>query len=209
VPSGVDWDAAGGFPEVFTTAHDALFSQCGLSVGERVCVHGAAGGVGVAGVQLAVAAGCDVVATVRKKSLRGAVAALGATVVEPEGFGAHGPFDVVLELVGGPNLPEDVKALRTSGRIVVIGVGGGARTELNLLDLMGKRGAIHASTLRARSLEDKAAAARAVERHVLPLLQRGAVTVPVEATFPMADAAAAYERFAAGGKLGKIVLVND
>jgi NADPH:quinone reductase-like Zn-dependent oxidoreductase len=207
-PDGMAWDAAGGFPEVFTTAHDALFTQCRLTVGERVCVHGAAGGVGAAGVQLAVAAGCSVVATVRNAALRSAVASLGATVVEPEGFGAHGPFDVVLELVGGPNLPEDVRALATGGRIVVIGVGGGARSELNLLDLMGKRGSIHASTLRARSLEDKAAAARAVERHVVPLLARGAVRVPVEATFPMADAAAAYERFAAGGKLGKIVLVD-
>lgn len=211
VPDGVDWAAAGGFPEVFTTAHDALFTQCGLSVGERVCVHGAAGGVGVAGVQLAAAAGCDVVATVRNEALRDAVAALGDGVVavDPEGFADHGPFDVVLELVGGPNLADDVRSLTIGGRIAVIGVGGGGKAELNLLDLMGKRGRIHGSTLRARSLEDKAAAARAVERHVVPLLASGRVRVPVEATFPMAEAAAAYERFAAGGKLGKLVLVDD
>jgi NADPH:quinone reductase-like Zn-dependent oxidoreductase len=209
VPDGIDWPEAGGFPEVFTTAHDALFSQCGLGMGERVCIHGAAGGVGIAGVQLAVAAGCDVVATVRNESLREAVTAFGATVVEPEGFGEHGPFDVVLELVGAPNIPEDMRALATGGRIAVIGVGAGAAAELNLLELMGKRGRIHGSTLRARSLEDKALAARAVERHVLPLLADGRVRVPVEATFPMSEAAAAYERFAAGGKLGKVVLVND
>jgi NADPH:quinone reductase len=208
VPDGLPWEAAGGFPEVFTTAHDALFTQCGLAVGERVCVHGAAGGVGVAGVQLAVAAGCSVVATVRNESLRAAVAALGADAVDPVGFGAHGPFDVILELVGGPNLTEDVRSLTTGGRIAVIGVGGGAQAEISLLDLMGKRGRVHGSTLRARSLEDKAAAARAVEKHVLPLLAAGVVTVPVEATFPMAEAAAAYERFAAGGKLGKIVLLT-
>ncbi|MBA2280949.1 MAG: zinc-binding dehydrogenase, partial [Acidimicrobiia bacterium] len=120
-----------------------------------------------------------------------------------------GPFDVVLELVGGPNLDADVAALALGGRIAVIGVSAGAKAELNLLELMGKRGRIHGSTLRTRSLEDKAAAARAVERHVLPLLAAGTVRVPVEATFPMADAAAAYERFAAGGKLGKIVLTTD
>ena len=208
VPDRLDWAAAGGFPEAFTTAHDALFTQCGLSMGERVCVHGAAGGVGVAGVQLAVAAGCSVLATVRNEALRGAVADLGATPVDPAGFGQHRPFDVILELIGGPNLAEDVQSLATGGRIAIIGVGGGPKAELSLLDLMGKRGRIHGSTLRARSLEDKAAAARAVERHVLPLLAAGRLRVPVETTIPMADAAAAHDRFAAGGKLGKIVLVT-
>jgi NADPH2:quinone reductase len=208
VPDGVSWEAAGGFAEAFTTAHDALFSQCGLAMGERVCIHGAAGGVGVAGVQLAVAAGCEVVATVRNESLRAAVEALGARAVDSTGFGAHGPFDVVLELIGGPNLAEDVQSLATGGRISIIGVGGGPKAELSLLDLMGKRGRIHGSTLRARSLEDKANAARAVERHVLPLLAAGTVEVPIEATFPLAEAATAYERFAEGGKLGKLVLTN-
>ena len=79
VPDGVAWPEAGGFPEVFTTAHDALFTQCDLAMGERLCVHGAAGGVGTAGVQLGAAAGCTVVATVRNESLRDDVAALGAT----------------------------------------------------------------------------------------------------------------------------------
>ena len=208
VPDGVDWGSAGGFPEAFTTAHDALFTQCGLGVGERLCVHGAAGGVGIAGVQLGVAAGCSVVATVRNAALREAVAGFGAEVVAPDEFVEQGPFDVVLELVGGPNLADDVGALATGGRIAVIGVGAGITAELNLRDLMGKRGRIHGSTLRARSLEDKAVAARAVERHVLPLLAAGKVTVPVEATYPMAEAAAAYEQFAAGGKLGKLVLVT-
>ena len=106
VPDGLTWAEAGGFPEVFTTAHDALFTQCGLHVGERVCVHGAAGGVGIAGVQLAVAAGAEVVATVRNKDLRDAVSDFGATAVAPEDFVDHGPFDVVLELVGAPNLPD-------------------------------------------------------------------------------------------------------
>jgi NADPH:quinone reductase len=209
IPPRLGDPEAGGFPEAFTTAHDAVFTQCGLGTGERLCVHGAAGGVGIAGVQQGVAAGCTVVATVRSEELREAVAAFGATVVAPEAFVDHGPFDVILELIGAPNLSDDVRSLSIGGRVAIIGVGGGAAAELNLLDLMGRRGRIHGSTLRTRSLEDKAVAARAVERHVLPLLADGRVRVPVEATFPMAEAAAAYERFAAGGKLGKVVLVTE
>ena len=207
VPGNLDWPAAGGVPEVFTTAHDALFTQCRLGAGERLLVHGAAGGVGTAAVQLGAAAGARVTATVRNPQLRDEVAALGAAdVLDPDGFGEHGPYDVVLELVGAPNLADDLNALATGGRIVVIGVGGGFKAELNLLALMGKRAAIRGSTLRARPLEEKAATARAMERHVLPLLERGAVRVPVADTFALDDVADAYERFAAGGKLGKIVL---
>lgn len=208
VPQQIDWPEAGGFPEVFTTAHDALFTQCGLVLGERVCVHGAAGGVGIAGVQLAVAAGASVVATVRNEELRPSVATFGAEVAATDDFVVRGPFDVILELVGAPNLPNDVEALATGGRIAVIGVGGGAAAELNLLALMGKRARIHGSTLRARPLEQKAMAAHLVEAQVLPHLDQGTIKVPVAATYPMAEATAAYERFAAGGKLGKIVLVN-
>ncbi|HVM09691.1 MAG TPA: zinc-binding dehydrogenase [Acidimicrobiales bacterium] len=211
VPQGLEWVEAGGFPEVFTTAHDALFTQAELKMGERLCVHGAAGGVGTAAVQLGAAAGAWVTATVRNAELRDAVASLGSTVgwtevVAPEGFGEHGPFDVILELVGAPNLEANLLALDTGGRITVIGVGAGAIAPMNLLVLMQKRARIHGSTLRARPLEDKAAAARAVERHVLPLLEAGDIRVPIEEVFPLSDAAAAYDRFAEGGKLGKIVL---
>jgi NADPH:quinone reductase-like Zn-dependent oxidoreductase len=206
VPEELDWVAAGGVPEAFTTAHDALFSQAGLSVGERLLVHGAAGGVGTAAVQLGVMAGARVTATVRDASLREQIIALGVNAIAPEGFGEHGPFDVILELVGAPNLPEDVKALAQRGRIVVIGIGAGAKAELNLAVLMAKRGSIHASTLRARSLEDKADAARRVEKSVLPGFASGDLSVPVTATFPLDAVGDAYERFQAGGKLGKIVL---
>lgn len=214
VPASIGWPEAGGFPEAFTTAHDALFTQCGLQMGERVCIHGAAGGVGTAAVQLAAAAGAWVTATVRNLDLRDAVAALGSeagwtSVVPPDGFVEHGPYDVILELVGAPNLPANLAALETRGRISIIGVGAGARAELDLFALMRSRGLIRASTLRTRPLEDKADAARRVERHVLPLLEAGDVRVPVDATFPLADAEDAYERFALGGKLGKIVLTMD
>jgi putative PIG3 family NAD(P)H quinone oxidoreductase len=206
VPDALDLIAAGGVPEVFTTAHDAVFTQARLQAGERLLVHGAAGGVGSAAVQLGHAAGAQVTATVRNESHRAAVAALGATVIEPEGFDAAGPFDVILELVGAPNLPQDLNALDTGGRIVVIGLGAGATAEVNLGILMYKRARILASTLRARPLEQKAQTARALEREVLPLFQSGVLQVPIAATYPFEDAVEAYARFAAAGKLGKIIL---
>ncbi len=209
VPQSLDWPAAGGLPEVFTTAHDALFTQAELRPGERLLVHGGAGGVGTAAIQLARACGARVTATVRDEALRAQVAELGAEAIAPEGFSEHGPFDVVLELVGAPNFAENLNALATGGRIAVIGVPGGVKAELNLLALMGRRARIHGSTLRARPLEEKALAARALEREVLPLFEAGRLRVPVAATLPLDEAAEAYERFAAGGKLGKIVLTID
>ncbi len=206
VPDELDWTAAGGVPEVFTTAHDAVFTQARLAAGERLLVHGAAGGVGMAAVQLGTMAGARVTATVRNEQAREQIGALDVNAIAPEGFESAGPFDVILELVGGPNLAANLQALAMRGRIVVIGISAGAKAELDLRTLMGKRGSIHASTLRARSLEDKAQAARLVERTVLPGFASGDLSVPVTAGFPLEEAAAAYERFQAGGKLGKIVL---
>jgi putative PIG3 family NAD(P)H quinone oxidoreductase len=208
VPERLSWVQAGGTPEAFTTAHDALFTQAGLRAGERLLVHGGAGGVGTAAIQLGHAAGARVTATVRNPDHRDKVAELGATVIDPHGFGDHGPFDVILELVGAINLTENVKALEIEGRISVIGIGAGAKGELNLAALMGKRGAIRASTLRPRPLEAKALTARAMERSVLPLLASGAVHVQIADEFPLEHAEQAYDRFAAGGKLGKIILLT-
>jgi NADPH:quinone reductase len=208
VPDALDWPAAGGLPEVFITAHDALFTQAELRSGERLLVHGGAGGVGTAAIQLGRAVGASVTATVRREELRVQVAALGAEAIAPEGFAERGPFDVILELVGAPNMAENLQALAIGGRIAVIGVAAGAKSELNLLALMGKRARIHGSTLRARPLEEKALVARRLEHEVLPLFDSSppALRVPIADTFPLEEAAAAYERFAAGGKLGKIVL---
>jgi NADPH2:quinone reductase len=209
VPDGIDWPAAGGFAEAFTTAHDALFTQCDLRAAERVCVHGAAGGVGSAAVQLAAAAGAEVVATVRNPALRDAVGALGAHhVIDPADLADAGPFDLILELVGAPNWPTNLDVLAPWGRVVVIGVGAGSRVEIDLLTVMQKRATVRGSTLRNRPLEEKGQAAQAVRRHVLPLLADGRLQVPVDTTFPMDHAPAAYDHFAAGGKLGKIVLTN-
>jgi NADPH:quinone reductase-like Zn-dependent oxidoreductase len=206
VPEELDWTAAGGVPEVFTTAHDALFSQAGLTVGERLLVHGAAGGVGTAAVQLGAMAGARVTATVRNEHCREQVGALGVNALAPDEFAGAGPFDVILELVGAPNFPGNLDALAERGRICVIGAGAGPRVELDLHVLMGKRARMHGSVLRARSLEDKAAAARLVEKAVLPGFASGDLSVPVAASYPLDEVAAAYERFASGGKLGKIVL---
>jgi NADPH2:quinone reductase len=184
IPDELDWTAAGGVPEAFTTAHDALFTQAGLTVGERLLVHGAAGGVGMAAVQLGVMAGARVTATVRNEHAREQIAAYGVNAIAPENFSEAGEYDVILELVGAPNLTQNLDVLAMQGRICIIGVGAGAKAEIDLRKLMGKRGRIHGSMLRNRPIEEKAIAARLVEKMVLP----------------------AYERFQAGGKFGKIVL---
>ena len=207
VPENLEWTQAGGTPEVFTTAHDALFTQAGLRAGERLLVHGGAGGVGTAAVQLGRAAGARVTATVRNADVRDEVAKLGAEVIAPEGFAEHGPFDVILELVGAPNLHDNLMSLNIWGRIATIGVGAGAKAEINLGLLLGKRATIHGSTLRPRPLEEKAMTARAMERSVLPLLESEAIRVPIAETFPLERAPDAYDRFTAGGKFGKVVLV--
>lgn len=199
VPSTLSDEQAGGFVEVFATAHDALFTQAGLRAGERLLVNGAAGGVGVAGVQLGIAAGAAVTALARHSHER--LEALGADT------GADGDYDVVLELVGGDHIAEDLGRLAVGGRIVVIGMGAGSRVTLELGLLMRSRGRISSSTLRARRLEEKALVVQRLARHVLPLAGRGALTVPVERTFPLAEAQEAYDAFAAGGKFGKLVLV--
>jgi putative PIG3 family NAD(P)H quinone oxidoreductase len=209
IPDNLSWVEAGGVPEVFTTAHDAVCTQAGLVAGEHLLIHGAAGGVGCAAVQLGRAAGARVTASVRNTDLHAGVAALGAEVVTPDAVHDRAPFDVILELVGAVNLMDNLKALNMGGRIAVIGTGAGATGEINLGLLMMKRARLHGSTLRARPLELKALTARAMERSVLPLLASGAVKVPIAQTYPLAEAPAAYEHFKAGGKLGKIVLTMD
>ena len=209
VPDGIDLVPAGGFPEVYSTAQDALITQACLGAGDRVVISGAAGGVGTAAVQLAHAVGAHVVATVRNTDLHGEVSALGADdVITPDGIADLAPFDVSLELVGAPGVEAVLPHLATGARVVVIGVGAGAKAEVNLLALMGARATIGGSTLRSRSTEEKGDVARLVEGYSLGLLAEGRVTVPVAATYPLADATAAYDRFAAGGKLGKIILVT-
>ena len=209
VPEGVGWAAAGGFPEVFETAYDALFEQAGLHVGDRLLVTGAAGGVGTAAVQLGSVAGARVTAAVRDLSTAAALRELGADeVVAHSAVAQAGPYDVLLELVGGESLAAAVPALSVGARAVVIGVGAGSEFSCDLRDLMGRRARISASTLRARPSSEKAVLAARMRRSVVPLLAAGRLSVPIQETFAMSDAAGAYERFSVGGKLGKIVLLT-
>lgn len=206
VPDSLSWDRAGGLPQAFTTAHDALFTQGGLEMGERLLVSGGAGGVGTAAIQLGRSAGARVVALVRDESLHDEISELGATVVDTRQPLDPRVFDVVLELIGAPFLEQDLHTLDSGGRLVVIGTTAGNEFRLNLHTLMEKRAAIYGSALRTRSLEEKARAARLVEQHILPLVSRGSVTVPIHETYPFQDAAAAYRDFGTRGKLGKLIL---
>lgn len=200
VPESVGWAEAGGFVEVFATAHDALFTQAELSSGERLLVNGAAGGVGIAGVQLGAEAGASVTGTARHHLEQ--IRELGATDTDPSG-----KYNVILELVGGDNLRTDLERLELKGRLAVIGLGAGASAEVNFGRLLRARGRIHGSTLRSRTRAEKAEVIRRLRENVLPLLEEGRVTVPVHATYALDQAQEAYDAFAAGGKFGKIVLV--
>jgi NADPH:quinone reductase len=209
LPDELSYAEGAALPMNYLTAQFALAERGQLKAGETVLVHGAAGGVGTAAVQLGAAAGARVVATVRDPGLHRAVADLGAAVVvEPGQAAAHGPFDIILELVGAPNFAANLDALATGGRLMVTGVGAGSSVQLDLRQLMGRQARLLGSLLRPRSLEEKADAARRVEHQVLPLLADGRLKTLVAATFPLEAAQEAYDRFAAGGKLGKLVLVT-
>jgi NADPH:quinone reductase len=206
VPDDLSTTEAGAFPEIFATAHDALFSQANLTIGERLLVTGAAGGVGIAAVQLGRAAGADVVASVRDTRLHQRVSQLGGRAAGPEEALALGPFDVVLELVGGRGTAAAVAALGPLGRLVVIGLSAGRHFELDLSQMMAKRATLRSSNLRYRALEEKAVVVQRLARHVVPLLAPGRLSIAVQATYPFGQAQEAYEHFALGGKFGKIIL---
>ena len=156
-------------------------------------MHGAAGGVGTAAVQIGRVSGARVTATVRREELRPQVERLGAVAIAPDDFAEHGPYDVILELVGAGNLEDNLASLARRGRIAVIGVGGsGPVAEMNLLALMQKHARIHGSTLRA-ARSRRRRLARLVERELLPHFEHGALTVPVAATFPLEEAEQAYD----------------
>lgn len=207
VPDGWDPVHAGGAPEALITAHDALFTQGDLGLGDRVLVTGAAGGVGTAAIQLARGTGAHVVASARGTDRHDALAELGAhEVVTPDEQADAGPFDVVVELVGGPSLSTVTRSLATGARIVVIGVGAGPKLELNLMALMGARAMLRGSTLRARPLADRVLATRAAGHVLATLVAADAYRVPVAATHPLDDAPVAYDVFDRGGHVGKVIL---
>ena len=161
-------------------------------------------------MQIASVSGARVLATVRDAALREAVAKLGASVVPPDDLVEHaladGGADVVLELVGAPNLGPDIASLATKGRVVIVGTGAGTAATLDLRTLMGRRARVIGTGLRSRPLEEKAAAVQSFAREVVPHLATGRIVPLIDRVFPAGEAAAAYDRLAERGKLGKVLL---
>jgi NADPH:quinone reductase len=208
IPEVFSWEQAAGFPEAFVTAHDALFVQGDLRPGDRVLISGAAGGIGTAGVQIAAAAGAEVIASVRNADNRERVRQMGAIrAIDPADAEKNGPYDLIMELVGATNFDANLRALDIGGRIVVIGTGSGTEANLDLRALSQKRATVRASTLRARAMEEKAIATRAVERELLPLVREGKIDLVVAASYKLKDADLGYEAFRRSGKVGKIILL--
>ncbi len=207
VPDGLSIEAAGGFCETFFTAYDALFRQAGLAMGERVLVTGAAGGVGTAAVQLVRLAGALPIASSRHADLLPELARLGAAAaLGPDEALEQGPFQVVLELVGAPSLGPVLHHLAEGARIVVVGIAAGAQLQLDLGRMMRRRASLRGTTLRSRTRSEKGELTRQIAWHLLPLLGNGDLSVPLAASYPMDQAPAAYARFRAGAKLGKVIL---
>lgn len=209
IPEGMSFEDAAAVPEAFITAHDAI-SQAGLRGGETLLVHAAGSGVGTAAVQLGHAFGAYVVGTARTKDKLDRAAALGmdrGIVATDAKFAAEaGEPHVILELVGGAYLAEDLRAARLRGRIVLIGTMAGAKQELELGLVLRKRLHLIGTVLRARPLEEKIAAVRAFEAQVVPLFARGLVKPVVDQVLPLADAGKAHERMTSNAGFGKIIL---
>ncbi len=208
VPDHVSWDQAGGFPEAFTTAHDALVTQGQLASGERVLISGATGGVGVAAVQIARALGAHVIAVTRTSEHHERLRECGADeTVTLDQVAGVARVDVVLELVGAAHLGVAQNILNPFARVVVIGVSsGGSRVELDLRAFMGSRSTLSGSTLRSRSRTEKGEVADRVSQTLVPRWRTGELHVPIAQSFALEDATEAYEYFAQPGKFGKVVL---
>jgi NADPH:quinone reductase len=213
VPDTLDDEDAAAVAEAFITAHDAVAVQAALRPGDHLLVHGAAGGVGSAAVQIGVRMGARVIGVVRHEPGRELMRSLGATPVGDDDFaaavaretGGHGA-DVVLELVGAPHFPGNLEALAVRGRLIVVGVAAGHEVQLSLLRMMQKRATLKGTVLRARPIEEKGAAVRAFERELVPALAAGTIRPLVDRVFDAADASAAFDHLAAPGKTGKVLL---
>ena len=210
VPSSLADDDAAAVPEAYITAHDAVFTQCGLQMGETLLVNGANGAVGSAGARLGLAAGARVVGCVRSPDTARTLEKEGAILVTPDSAVARivelGGADVVLELIGAPNLDLDFQVLALKGRIVIVGTGAGAEAGISLQRLMAKRASLRGTVLRARPVEEKAAAVQAFARSVVPLLAAGRALPEIDWVFPAAEVTAAFDHLMKPGKTGKVLL---
>ena len=213
IPDGLSYEQAAAIPEAFITAHDAMVGQAGLRGGETLLVHAVGSGVGTAAVQLGRALGVFVIGTARsaEKLARARELGLGAGVV-PDGHKfadavkKHGEPSVILELIGGPYVDEDIRTAAVLGRIVLVGLLAGGRNEVDLGGLLRKRLRVFGTVLRARPLEEKIAAIRSFEAHVVPLVQRGLIAPVIDTVMDLDEAAAAHARMASNAGFGKIVL---
>ncbi|MFF5454695.1 NAD(P)H-quinone oxidoreductase [Streptomyces sp. NPDC012950] len=212
VPKGIGLTEAAGLPEATATVWSNLVMTAGLKAGETLLVHGGAGGVGTMAIQIAKALGARVVTTVGGPEKAARARELGADVAidyRTEDFAEYGPYDVILDVVGGDYLERNVRSLAADGRLVVIGLQKGLEGRLNLAEIVFKRASVHGTTLRTRTKEYKAEVVAAVRKNVWPMIEDGTVKLIVERTVPMADAAGGHRLLEAGGHLGKILLVND
>ena len=222
VPSALDAVAAGGIPEAFVTAHDAMVTAATVESGEWTFVPAVGSGVGTAAVQLARALGVHTVGTARSESKLARCRELGldvglvapttadgnldASALTAALWEATGGIGVTLDLVGGPYLGIAIDAAAPDGRIICIGTLAGLRTEVSVLSILVKRLRITGTTLRPRSRAAKAAATAAFARDVVPLLAAGSVVPVIDTVVPLADAESAYEMVARDANLGKVVL---
>ncbi|MFJ8158123.1 NAD(P)H-quinone oxidoreductase [Streptomyces sp. NPDC094468] len=212
VPEGIGLVEAAGLPEAVATVWSNIVMTAGLKKGETLLVHGGAGGVGTAAIQIAKALGARVVTTVGGPEKVARARELGADVAvdhRTEDFAESGPYDVILDVVGGDYLERNVRSLAADGRLLVIGLQNGLEGNLNLAELVFKRASVHGTTLRTRSKEQKAAIIADVRKHVWPMIENGAVRLLVDQTVPMTEAAEAHRLMETGGHLGKILLVNN
>ncbi|WP_188188845.1 NAD(P)H-quinone oxidoreductase [Nonomuraea sp. SYSU D8015] len=211
VPDGVSLPVAAALPEAVCTVWSNVFMVGRLRKGETLLVHGGASGVGTFAVQLAKALGSHVVATVGTAAKAERVRQLGADEVvnyREEDFAEKVKADVILDIMGAKYLAGNVRALRSGGRLVVIGLQGGRKAELDLGALLAKRASVHGTTLRARPVEEKGAIVRSVVDNVWPLVAAGAVRPVVHAEVPMPEAGEAHRMLDSGEHVGKILLVR-
>lgn len=209
VPRGVDVVEAAGLPEVACTVWSNVFMLAGLRAGETLLAHGGGSGIGTFAIQLAKARGARVVTTVGSPEKAARCRELGADVTvdyREEDFVDSGPYDVILDLIGAKYLARNVAALATGGRLMVIGLQGGAKAELDLGRLLRKRALVHATALRSRPAGEKAEIVAGVREHVWPLLESGDVRPVIDRRFPMPDASRAHELLEESGHVGKILL---
>jgi putative PIG3 family NAD(P)H quinone oxidoreductase len=219
VPDGVDLVTAAALPEVACTVFSNVIMVAGLQSGESFLVHGGAGGIGTFAIQLASVLGARVLATAGSAEKLAVCADLGADVtinyreddfVEAAREATDGQgVDVILDNMGASYLGRNVTALATEGRLVIIGMQGGTKGELDISALLRKRGAVVATALRSRPVEEKAAICASVVEHVWPLVAEGQIRPIVHTTMPLSEAGAAHALMEEGDNVGKILLTTD